>query len=277
MAFENLTYEKKDRVGWITINRPESMNVINMATVLELEKAVDGIEVDNDVWVGVITGAGDRAFSSGADLKEVGKLDFIWNMNYSKSCRRIFGKIEGMGKPFIAGINGLAMGGGFELLLACPLRIMSEKAHLSFPELSLGAIPGAGGTQRLSRLIGKSRATWYTLTGERIYAENALNIGLVHKVVTPEQVQAECEVQDLHMHWNIFRDKVLLPTLGNRESQPMKAICARLGIESESRAFNMLLTVKRRFKAALRRNLANTVLAEEDIDKEWQDLLKIFS
>jgi len=94
---------------------------------------------------------------------------------------------------------------------------------------------------------------------------------------TLSEVQAECEVQDLQMHWNIFRDKVLLPTLENRESQPMKSICARLGIESESRAFNMLLTVKRRFKAALRRNLANTVLAEEDIDKEWQDLLKIFS
>jgi hypothetical protein len=93
---------------------------------------------------------------------------------------------------------------------------------------------------------------------------------------TLSEVQAECELHDLQTHWNIFREKVLLPTLENRESQPMKAICARFGVESESRAFNMLLTVKRRFKAALKRNLANTVLAEGDIDEEWQDLLKNF-
>jgi len=193
MAFDNITYEKKDKTGWVTINRPEAMNVLNMATVLEIEKALDSIERDEDVWVGIITGAGEKAFSAGADLKEIGKLDFVWNMNYSKACHRVFGKIEEMGKPFIAGINGLAMGGGFELILACPLRVMSEKAHLSFPELGLGAIPGAGGTQRLSRLIGKSRATWYILTGERIDAGTALNIGLVHKVVAPELVNGECE------------------------------------------------------------------------------------
>ena len=175
MSFENITLEKKDKTGWLTISRPEAMNVLSMATVLEIEKALDDIEQDEN------------------DLKELGKLDLMWNMNYSRACHRVFGKIEKMGKPFIVGINGMAMGGGFELILACPLRVMSDKAHLSFPELGLGAIPGAGGTQRLPRLIGKSRAVWYILTGERIGAETALNMGLVHKVVAPELVHGECE------------------------------------------------------------------------------------
>lgn len=193
MALENITFEKKDKVAWITIDRPEALNVLGMATLLEVEEALDEIERDENIWIGVITGSGEKAFCAGADLKELGKLDLIWNLTYSKTCHRVFGKIEKMGKVSIVGINGLAMGAGFELALACPLRVMSEKAHLSFPELGLGAIPGAGGTQRLTRLIGKSRALWHILTGERIDASTALNMGLVHKVVAPELVQSECE------------------------------------------------------------------------------------
>ena len=189
----DITLEKKDKVGWITINRPEAFNVLSMATLLELEKALEDIEQDESAWIGVIAGSGEKAFCAGADLKELGKLDFMWNMNYSKTCHRVFGKIERTGKVFIAGINGMALGAGFELALACPLRVMSEKAHLAFPELGLGAIPGAGGTQRLTRLIGKSRALWHILTGERIDASTALSTGLVHKVVAPEAVQSESE------------------------------------------------------------------------------------
>lgn len=193
MAFQNITLEKKGKIGWIVINRPEAMNVLGMAALLEVEPALDEIEKDENVWVGIITGSGEKAFCAGADLKEMGKLDAMWNMNYSKTCHRVFGKIEKMGKVFICGLNGLAMGAGFELAMACSLRVMSEKAFLAFPELGLAAIPGAGGTQRLARLIGKSRALWHILTGERIAASTALDIGLVHKIVAPELVQSECE------------------------------------------------------------------------------------
>lgn len=193
MAFENITLDKEGKAGWITINRPDALNVLSMATLLEVESALGEIEKDENVWVGVITGSGEKAFCAGADLAELGKLDLMWNMNYSRVCHRVLGKIEGIGKPFIAGINGLALGAGFELSLACPLRVMSERAQLGFPELGLGVIPGAGGTQRLPRLIGKSRAVWYILTGERIDAGAALNVGLVHKVVAPELVRSECE------------------------------------------------------------------------------------
>lgn len=193
MAFENITFEKKGKIGWVVLNRPEALNVLGMATLLEVESALDEIEKDENVWVGIITGSGEKAFCAGADLKEMGKLDAMWNMNYSKTCHRVFGKIEKMGKAFICGINGLAMGAGFEVAMACTLRVMSEKAFLALPELGLAAIPGAGGTQRLTRLIGKSRALWHILTGEKITASAALDAGLVHKVVAPELVRSECE------------------------------------------------------------------------------------
>ncbi|MBI4296864.1 MAG: enoyl-CoA hydratase/isomerase family protein [Chloroflexi bacterium] len=193
LNINDITFEKRGKVGWITINRPDAANVLNSATVLALEQAVDDVKKSPDLFVGVIIGAGDRFFSAGADLKELGKLDVVWNTEYCKTCHRVFSKIESMGKPFIVGINGVAMGAGLELALAGTLRVMSEKAYLALPEVGLGVIPGAGGTQRLPRLIGKSRATWYILTGERITAEVAAHTGLVHKVAPADQVQAECE------------------------------------------------------------------------------------
>jgi len=193
MEFENIVLEKKDKVGWITLNRPKALNVLNLSTLSELENALSDLERDEDIWVGVIMGAGEKAFCAGADVKELGKLDLIGNLTFSKTCHRVFGRIEKMGKPFIAGINGLAFGGGLELALACPLRVMAENAELGLPELGLGVIPGAGGTQRLPRLIGRSRALWYILTGERINASVALSIGLVHRVVAPDSVRQECE------------------------------------------------------------------------------------
>jgi enoyl-CoA hydratase len=193
MAYENIILDKKGKVGWIAINRPEALNVLSMATLLEIDSALNEIERDENIWAGVLTSSGVKAFCAGADLKELGALDLVWNMNYSKTCHRVFGKIEKMGKAFVCGINGFALGGGFELTLACHLRVMSDRAYLALPELGLGAVPGAGGTQRLTRLIGKSRALYYILTGERIDANTALSMGLVHKVVAPEQVPSECE------------------------------------------------------------------------------------
>jgi len=193
MAFENIILEKKEKIGWITINRPEAMNILSMVTLTEIDSALDKIHEDENIWVAVLTSAGTKAFCAGADLKELSALDLVWNMNYSKTCHRVFKKIEKMGKAFICGINGFALGGGFELALACHLRVMSDKAFLALPELGLGAVPGAGGTQRLTRIAGKSRALYYILTGDRIDATTALSMGLVHEIAAPETVIEKCE------------------------------------------------------------------------------------
>ncbi len=193
MTFKNIVFEVKDKTAWITLNRPEVLNALNTATLDEIDSALDEIEKNDNIWVGIFIGAGDKAFAAGADLGEISKLTLTGALAYSRTGHRIFGKIEKLGKPFIAGINGLALGGGLELALACNLRLMSEKAKVGFPELGLGGIPGLGGTQRLPRTIGKSKATWYILTGENIDATSALAMGLVHKVVAPESIIEECE------------------------------------------------------------------------------------
>jgi enoyl-CoA hydratase len=191
--YDNILFEVKEKVAWITLNRPKVLNAMNTATLFEMESALGEIEKDENIWVGVITGSGEKAFTVGADFEELKDLDLSGALAYSRSGHRVFSKIEKINKPVIAGINGLAIGGGFELALACPLRIMSEKAGLYLPELALGGIPGLGGTQRLPRIIGRSLALWYILTGERINADAALKMGLVHKVVAPVSVVEECE------------------------------------------------------------------------------------
>jgi enoyl-CoA hydratase len=193
MAFQNIIFEIEHGVAWITINRPHLMNALNSSTLTELAASLDEIEKDENILVAVIGGAGEKAFVAGADLEEISKLGLRSSLAYSKRGQGVFSKIEKVGKPVIAAINGLALGGGLELALACTLRVMSEGAKLGFPELGLGGIPGFGGTQRLPRLIGKSRALWYITTGEMIDATKALEIGLVHKVVPQAGLKEECK------------------------------------------------------------------------------------
>jgi len=192
MTFQNILFEEKDGVAWITVNRPNVLNALNTATLEEIASSLDEIEKGESILVAIIKGAGEKAFVAGADLEEISKLGLKDSLAYSKRGQRVFSKIEKVGKPVIAAINGLALGGGLELALACTLRVMSETAKLGFPELGLGAIPGFGGTQRLPRLIGKSRALWYITTGEMIDASKALEIGLVHKVVPQAHLGEEC-------------------------------------------------------------------------------------
>ncbi|UCG39231.1 MAG: enoyl-CoA hydratase/isomerase family protein [bacterium] len=163
--FENILFEVKERVAWLTLNRPQALNAMNVATLLEMESALGEIEKDDNIWVGIITGSGEKAFTVGADFQDLKDLDLSGGLAYSRTGHRIFSKIEKIAKPIIAGINGVAIGGGFELALACPLRVMSQTATLHLPELALGGIPGLGGTQRLPRVIGRSQALWYLLTG----------------------------------------------------------------------------------------------------------------
>ncbi|UCF57183.1 MAG: enoyl-CoA hydratase/isomerase family protein [Deltaproteobacteria bacterium] len=193
MGYKNILYETKEGIGWITLNRPEAMNALNTAMIQELGDAMEKVEGDSETGVVIIMGAGDKAFSAGADLKEIQKLTIKGAFDYSRLAHRIFSQIEQSGKPVIACINGMAMGGGAELALSCHLKIASDRARLSFPEAGLGGIPGMGGTQKLPRLIGKSVALYYLLTGDTISAEIGLQLGLIHKVSPPEELRGGAE------------------------------------------------------------------------------------
>ena len=193
MAYENLLYEKRDAIAFITINRPKLLNALNRKTMEELDECVRDVAADNAVRAAILTGAGEKAFVAGADINELAKLSPVDGRDYGLFGQSVLNRIENSPKPFIAAINGFALGGGCELALACTLRIASEKARLGQPEVKLGLIPGYGGTQRLARLVGKGRALQLVLSGEPITAEEALRIGLVNEVVPPGDLLAEAE------------------------------------------------------------------------------------
>ena len=183
MAFENLLYEKRNGIAYVTINRPNKLNALNQKLVEELDECFQDIEKDNEVRAVILTGAGEKAFVGGADINELAVLTPVEGKEMSARGQKILDLIEHLGKPVIAAINGYALGGGCELALACTLRIASENARLGQPEVKLGLIPGYGGTQRLPRLVGKGRALEMLLSGEPISASEAYRIGLVNQVV----------------------------------------------------------------------------------------------
>ena len=186
--YENLLFEKRGNVALVTINRPEKLNALNDATITELEKVFTEIKTDDEIYVAIITGAGEKAFVAGADIKELNQMNVINGEAMSVKGQRVFDQIENLGKPVIAAINGYALGGGCELAMACHIRVASAKAKFGQPEVNLGIIPGYGGTQRLARLINPGRALEYILTGDMIDAEEALRIGLVNHVYEPEEL-----------------------------------------------------------------------------------------
>ena len=181
----SVTYEKKDNVAIITIDRPEALNALNFDVLSELEQTVTKAENDPDVYVLIITGAG-RAFVAGADIAQMKDFTADEGRAFGEFGNKVFSKIEELSKPVIAAVNGFALGGGCELSMACDLRIAGEKAKFGQPEVSLGITPGFGGTQRLPRIVGLSKAKELILTAQTIGAEEALRIGLVNKVVPGE-------------------------------------------------------------------------------------------
>jgi enoyl-CoA hydratase/3-hydroxyacyl-CoA dehydrogenase len=194
-AYETLKIEREDSVLWITLNRPHRLNSFNDVLMEELADALDTAEKDPSVRCVVITGEGDRAFSAGADVTMFPKATPVKAEEFSRLGQKVFGKIEEMSKPVIAAINGFALGGGLELALACDFRIAAEHAELGSPEVNLGLIPGWGGTQRLVRIVGLAKAKEMVMLGTRLKAEEALRIGLVHKVVHYEKLRDEvCEL-----------------------------------------------------------------------------------
>ena len=183
MAYENILYEVKDHVAHVTFNRPAVLNALNPATVLELGEALNQVRGDTNVRVLILTGAGEKAFVAGADINELAKRTPVDGKEYSLVGQEVFHRLETLGKPSIAAINGFALGGGCELALSCTLRIASKNARLGQPEVKLGIIPGYGGSQRLARLCGKGVAHEIILTGEMITADEAFRVGLVNHVV----------------------------------------------------------------------------------------------
>jgi enoyl-CoA hydratase len=190
MEYKNLKVDISEGVALVTISRPEAMNALNSAFFTEFNDLLNGIVKDDTIRVMVITGEG-KAFVAGADIAEMVNMNFDQACCFSKMGQKTFLRIEKLEIPVIAAINGFALGGGFELAMACDFRIASTAAKFGQPEVNLGLIPGYAGTQRLSRLAGMGNALYLILTGEMITAEDALHNGLVQKVVPPEALMEE--------------------------------------------------------------------------------------
>jgi enoyl-CoA hydratase len=176
-------YEKKDGIAYVTLNRPKVLNALNQRTWQDLRAAFEDARDDATVRGAILTGAGDKAFIAGADISEIAHITAVDAERSSRYGQDVLTLIENLGKPVIAAVNGFALGGGCETAMACTIRVASEHARFGQPEVTLGIIPGGGGTQRLPRLVGKGRALQLILSGAMITAQEAYRIGLVNEVV----------------------------------------------------------------------------------------------
>ena len=194
MIFENILVQKTAALAQITINRPKKLNALNKATIHELHKAFDALESDVNIKAIILTGSGEKAFVAGADISEFAHFTVGEGATLAREGQEIlFNFIENLATPVIAAINGFALGGGLELAMACHFRIASDNAKMGLPEVSLGVIPGYGGTQRLPQLVGKGKAMEMIMTAGMISAEDAKNCGLVNHVTTQEELMLLAE------------------------------------------------------------------------------------
>jgi enoyl-CoA hydratase len=194
MNYENIHLEKRGWLATVTLDRPKVLNALNAATFAELDSAFDELASDGEVRVVLVTGAGERAFAAGADIRELAAVDAGEGKAFSLRGQAVFRKIETLGKPVIACVRGFALGGGCELALACTLRIAAEDAQFGQPEVKLGVIPGYGGSQRLPRLVGRGAALKMLLTGAVIDAREALRLGLVDEVVPAAELTQRAQL-----------------------------------------------------------------------------------
>ena len=193
MPYENVKIDLRDGILFLTIDRPNVLNALNAETVEEIYRVFAAARDDETVKAVIVTGGGEKAFVAGADINELAQKSPITGKETSERGQFIFSFIERFPKPVIAAINGFALGGGCELALACHIRIASEKAQIGLPEVTLGIIPGYGGTQRMARLLGRGKALELICTGDRIGAAEAERIGLVNKVVSADQLMGAAE------------------------------------------------------------------------------------
>ena len=186
--FVNLKWSLENNILTLTINRPDRLNALNIETIGELGEAIKEAVNDEEVKGIIITGEGDKAFVSGADIKEISELNEVNSRKFSENGQEVFASIESCEKPVIAAVNGFALGGGCELAMACHIRVASENAKFGQPEVKLGIIPGFGGTQRLTHLVGKGKAMELMMTGDLIASSEAQKLGLVNHVVPLQEL-----------------------------------------------------------------------------------------
>jgi enoyl-CoA hydratase len=190
VSYQNILLEVAGGVATLTINRPDKLNALNGATLGELEQAFEHCRSSESVRALIVTGAGEKAFAAGADIKELAQMTPLSAKDLAYRGQQVLARVEHMGKPTVAMINGFALGGGLELALACNLRTASTSARMGLPEVSLGIIPGYGGTQRLGRIAGPAVAREWILTGEQYSAEEAHRVGVVNRVFPPAELRA---------------------------------------------------------------------------------------
>ncbi|XLS29412.1 enoyl-CoA hydratase/isomerase family protein [Flavobacteriaceae bacterium M23B6Z8] len=193
MNFENILVKKEDQIGIITINRPKKLNALNRHTIEELHNAIDALNGESEIKIIILTGSGEKAFVAGADISEFSDFSVKEGGRLARKGQELlFDFIENLKKPVIAAVNGFALGGGLELAMSCHFRVASDNARMGLPEVSLGVIPGYGGTQRLPQLVGKGRAMEMIMTAGMIDAEKALSYGLVNHVVPLDDLMPLC-------------------------------------------------------------------------------------
>jgi enoyl-CoA hydratase len=190
---ENVLYEKRGGIAYVTLNRPKVLNALNAAAWKDLKTAFEDAREDSAVRGAILTGAGSKAFIAGEDIGELAQVQAVEAEQSTRAGQAVLDLIENLGKPVVAAVNGFALGGGCETAMACTLRIASYDARFGQPEVKLGVLPGAGGTQRLPRLVGKGRALQLILSGEMIGAQEAYRIGLVNEVVAAAELITRCE------------------------------------------------------------------------------------
>ena len=226
MNFETLLFEIENGTAIITINRPDKLNALNATVFTELDKAMDEVLNNNDIKTAIITGAGAKAFVAGADITEFGGLDRNAAMSLAKRGQDVFFKIEHSKKPVVAAVNGFALGGGCELAMACHFRLCSDNAKFGQPEVNLGLIPGYGGTQRLTQLVGKGKSMELQMSAKIADAQEALQWGLVNYVTTAEEL--------------LPKTKEIMQTIQSKAPIAVAKIieCINTGIENKENGFD---------------------------------------
>lgn len=242
---KKVTLHVENWIATVTINRPESLNCFDYETLTQLEGIVDDLKFDRDVRVVIFTGAGEKAFSAGADLKERRTLNEKEVRRNVEKIRDVFTKIEELPQPTIAAVNGVALGGGLELALVCDFRYVIQGALLGLTEVSWGIIPGAGGTQRLSRLIGTSRAKELIFTARKITSEEAYELGIINKVVERESLMS----LSLQLAQEILKNAPLAVTQAKYAINYGSSVDLKTGLAIETKAYEIIIPTTDRVEA----------------------------
>lgn len=240
-----IKFQKEQHIAYVTIDRPESLNCFNYQTLHELGELTDKLHTDMDVRAVIFTGAGEKAFSAGADLKERKHLNEAQVRRNVKKIRDVFSAIAELPQPTIAAVNGFAFGGGFELMLACDFKIASDSALMGMTEVSWGIIPGAGGTQRLSRLIGEMKAKELIFTARKISAEKALELGILTAVESKENLMTACK----ELAEEILQNAPIAVRQAKYAIQHGSSTDLQTGLAIESKAYEVTIPTKDRVEA----------------------------